>query len=140
MKNFRPVYDKINSSFGWKIQLLPEYDSRKVKEGPCIFDGYSKLLNQAECENKNHLLMKHIDMLFTCKWIDKSSKIAMYKSDGYFRYPIQSNLLILRFDWINGMLKFMGDKEHINPMVERFVCKLVDTANVGKNEILKVVI
>jgi hypothetical protein len=139
MKDFRPAYDKINSTYGWKIQLLPEFDIRKIKDGSCIFDGYSKFINQPEIPNKTQLLLKCVDSLFQNKWIEKSSKLAIYKTNEFFRYPVESNILVMWFKLDNGIIVGKGDADHVNPLVEKFVLSLVNRENENREQILKVV-
>jgi hypothetical protein len=139
MNNFRPKFDKINATYAWRLRLLPEYDTRINKIGSNIFEGYSKYIDVPEDANKKDLLIKCCSMLFAKKWVHKSDGVLIYKADTYMKLPIGANKCILQILPDNGLWCFKYSELEINKYQLQFIEKMVESANSGLVQILKVV-
>jgi len=135
----RLQFDKVNSTYAWRFQLLPQFDTRKIKEGPNNFEGFSKFENQSEITNKKHLLVNCMSSLFSNGWIEKSGGIDVYIREDYWKKDCVGNKRILCIRLKNGIYKLCGYDLPVSDYDLHLIEPMIKDVNYGKVEILKVV-
>lgn len=90
----KKTWDKVNSTYWWKIFLKPEHDLRNNREQPLI--GYSQSEGWAEATNKFQLLKNKIvnPMLKHSYITEKTQRIEIYRTLGR-TISSQKDLLIV---------------------------------------------
>lgn len=80
----KKTWDKVNSTYWWKMYLLPEHDIRKNANPDSPMIGYSQSEGWAECMNKHQLIKnKIINPHIKHNFIKKCSVIEIYKRRSF---------------------------------------------------------
>lgn len=77
-KQRRGDWDKIYSSYYWKINLDPKVPTNRVPD----ITGYSKKIDEQEAQDKDYLLRKKIINLYTNGYFTKATHIEFYQRTG----------------------------------------------------------
>lgn len=76
----KKTWDKLNSTYWWKMYLLPQFDTRKNASQNSPMVGYSQSEGWAEAQDKHQLLKnKIINPHVKCNWINKCSRIEIFE-------------------------------------------------------------
>ena len=135
----RLQFDKVASTYAWRFCILPEFDTRKVKEGPNIISGFSKFENQPEIQNKKHLLINCMSSLFSNGWIEKSNGIDVYIREDYWKKDCVGNKRILCIRLKNGLYQLCHYHAPISGYDLLIIEPMIKNINFGKIEVLKIV-
>lgn len=91
----RKTWDKVNSTYWWKMYLLPQFDQRRNASPDNPMVGYSQSEGWAECQDKHQLLKnKIINPHIKCDWINKCSRIEIYKRTSFYISTATDQLIV----------------------------------------------
>lgn len=80
----KKTWDKVNSTYYWKMYLLPAYDLRKNADPDNPMIGYSQSEGWSECQDKHQLLKnKIVNPFLKHGFLKKCSSIQIYKRSGF---------------------------------------------------------
>jgi hypothetical protein len=103
MTKFRPEFDKLYSTYGWRILIKPDEDYRRLKEGRLIIEGFSKYKEDSEEPGKERLLIKCFHVLRDNGYIKKADGIIIYKGSPFVDSKFKWEESILSVNKQNGI-------------------------------------